>query len=364
MPSLGENYLVDLSKCLGQGYFGKLFMGIDRRNGERVAVKVGSRKNISHEFDMCRALMRSRKDKKFRDQPRRFVRMLFFNPNFHWNNAKDSSALAMELLGKDLGKLFAEAGREFSTKTTLMIAIQLLQCLEQLHSADILHCDLKPENFLVGKRNSGQESRIYAVDFGMAKEYRIRSRGDDDEIAKNQSSTSGDHSTNHVESDDKRHAIRGTLRYISIESHKGKVRSRRDEIESLSYVLIYFLRGGWLPWRGLTKANKGNTTDRRAHNDLVREVKENTKTRTLCQGVPKCYRHMLEKSRRMEFKERPDYKALRHSFEEEMRGRGMTLDFVFDWMHGHGHGHGRNVSRDVAIESKSDYTPASRSNDA
>ena len=99
---------------------------------------------------------------------RHFVKMLQLDVHLQ-HHGKAESALVMELLGKDLGRLFEENGRKFSAKTVLMIAIQLLECLEQLHAANILHCDLKPENFLVGRKCNNQDWRIFVVDFGMAK---------------------------------------------------------------------------------------------------------------------------------------------------------------------------------------------------
>ena len=164
--------------------------------------------------------------------------MLYLDASFrHRGQPGVKSALVIELLGKDLGKLFEESRQKFSAKTTLMIGVQLLRCLEQLHAADILHCDLKPENFLVGRRNSGKEGRIFIADFGMAKEYRTthnRGSGGGGGSLPSSSREAEGAAAHHVENDKKRHGIRGTIRYISVNSHKGMARSRRDEIESLS----------------------------------------------------------------------------------------------------------------------------------
>ena len=142
---------------------------------------------------------------------RHFVQMLYLDASFRHRGQHGKSALVLELLGKDLGKLFEETQHKFSAKTIFMIGIQLLRCLEQLHAADILHCDLKPENFLVGRRNSGKEGRIFVVDFGMAKEYRTHQEsGGGGSLP----SSREEGVAHHVENDHKRHGIRGTIRYI------------------------------------------------------------------------------------------------------------------------------------------------------
>jgi len=341
LVSVGENYVADMGKVLGKGYFGKIYVGKEKHGGEPVAVKVGDPKTLKNEYMIYGRLTAARE--KFKDlqaHHRHFVQMLYMDASFRHRGQHGKSALVLELLGKDLGKLFEETRQKFSAKTIFMIGIQLLRCLEQLHAADILHCDLKPENFLVGRRNSGKEGRIFVVDFGMAKEYRTnQGSGGGGSLP---SSREEEGVAHHVENDHKRHGIRGTIRYISINSHKGMARSRRDEIESLSYVLLYFAHAGWLPWRGLRKTKEGNNRNAsenltKSHNHLVLEVKENTPTAVLCRGVPHCYREILEKAKRMEFKERPDYKGLRGLLEEEMKRRELSLDFVFDWMLSHNH---------------------------
>ena len=212
----------------------------------------------------------------FPPSARHYVKLLQLDESFGHRRLDDEpgaeAALIMERLGKDLGRLFEEADGKFSTKTTLMISIQLLECLEQLHAAGILHCDLKPENFLVGRASSGRDTRIFVVDFGQAKEYwkpllagggggggggggvhhvtpmpsggagvqhkspqppgRGVGGGGGGGGARGSREEETEHQ--HIENDNKRHGVRGTIRYVSINAHKGKAVSRRDEIESLS----------------------------------------------------------------------------------------------------------------------------------
>jgi len=268
-----------------------------------VAIKVGRIKNLRNEFKTYERLWDARERKnELKTQPRHYVKLLQLDESFGHRRLDDEpgaeAALIMERLGKDLGRLFEEADGKFSTKTTLMISIQLLECLEQLHAAGILHCDLKPENFLVGRASSGRDTRIFVVDFGQAKEYwkpllaggggggvhhvtpmpsggagvhhkspQPPGRGAGGGGAKGSREEETDYQ--HIENDNKRHGVRGTIRYVSINAHKGKAVSRRDEIESLSYVLIYFLHGGWLPWRGLVKKKHGQQGNEKSHSEMA-----------------------------------------------------------------------------------------------
>ena len=175
---------------------------------------------------------------------RRFPKVYHLDVSFRH---RGESALVIEYLNKDLGKLFEEHRRKFSQKTTLMIAIQLLECLEQIHSANLLHCDLKPENCLIGRRSLNQESRLFMVDFGLSKEYRwprdVKGEQNRHGAGKKGKAPIGggkgkedyeESMYEHIEDDGRRHSVRGTIRFISINSHKRRERSRRDEIESLS----------------------------------------------------------------------------------------------------------------------------------
>lgn len=341
--SVGDAFVVDLDNCLGEGFFGKIFLGRQKQGGERVAVKTGRPSDLMTEYNsLVRLAEVKAKRKELENQPRRFPKVYHLDVSFRH---RGESALVIEYLNKDLGKLFEEHRRKFSPKTTLMIAIQLLECLEQIHSANLLHCDLKPENCLIGRRSLNQESRLFMVDFGLSKEYRwprdVKTEKNQYGAGKKGKAPFGggkgkedyeESMYEHIEDDGRRHSVRGTIRFISINSHKRRERSRRDEIESLSYVLLYLLNGGWLPWRGLAKHHPKNESHKRSHNQAVLEVKEKTSIDTLCQGVPRCYRELLETSRRMAFKERPDYERLRRLFYEELERRGWAHDSMFDWI--------------------------------
>lgn len=132
----------------------------------------------------------------------------------------------MDLLAQNLEELFVMCKRSFTLKTVLMLADQLISNLEYIHFKNFVHRDIKPENFLIG---SGRKSHVvHTIDFGLSKRYRdVRTY-------------------EHVPLKDGKPII-GKCRYASINSHKGMEQSRRDDMEALGYMLIYFLKGT-LPW--------------------------------------------------------------------------------------------------------------------
>ena len=146
----------------------------------------------------------------------------------HWFGVEgDYTVLIMAIMGPNLEQLFEFCEYQFSLKTVLLIAMQLVMRLEYLHAKNFVHRDMKPENILIGQGK--KSSTFYLIDFGLTKRYLCPKTG------------------NHIPFKEQKGII-GTTKYLSLSGHKGNEHSRRDDLESLGIILLYFMRRGHLPW--------------------------------------------------------------------------------------------------------------------
>ncbi|CAB3378895.1 Hypothetical predicted protein [Cloeon dipterum] len=215
----------------------------------------------------------------------------------------DYNVMVMELLGPSLEDLFNFCSRRFSLKTVLLLADQLISRIDFIHSRNFIHRDIKPDNFLMGLGKKG--NLVYIIDFGLAKKYRDGRTHQHILYRENKNLT-------------------GTARYASISTHLGIEQSRRDDLESLGYVLMYFNRGS-LPWQGLKAATKRQKYER------ISEKKMGTPIEELTRGYPAEFATYLYYCRSLRFEERPDYNYLRQMFRSLFHRQGFTYDYVFDW---------------------------------
>ncbi|THH27253.1 hypothetical protein EUX98_g6940 [Antrodiella citrinella] len=288
---VGVHYRV--GKKIGEGSFGVIFEGTNLLNSQTVAIKFEPRKAEAPQLrDECRS-----------------YRILAGCPGipqiYHFGQEGLHNILVIDLLGPSLEDLFDMCSRKFSIKTVCMAARQMLSRVQTIHEKNLIYRDIKPDNFLIGRPGTKSSNIVHVVDFGMAKQYRDPK------------------SKQHIPYRERK-SLSGTARYMSINTHLGREQSRRDDLESLGHVFMYFLRGS-LPWQGLKAATNKQKYEK------IGEKKQTTPIKELCEGFPEEFGIYLNYVRKLGFEETPDYDFLRELFAKVMKNNGDLDDGVYDW---------------------------------
>jgi serine/threonine protein kinase len=307
-----NNYV--LLKQIGHGAFGEIFLSFNLRDNIEVAIKreqkrIGKSVQLKTEAKVYQSLLNISQNQDLTGSIALSQETVHGVPKYYGvGELPDLSGyyLIMEFLGPNLNELFKFCGmRKFTISTCALLAIQMINRIENVHKHSFLHRDIKPENFMIGSQDASNV--IYLVDFGLSKRYK--------NVRNNQ----------HIPYREGRNLI-GTARYVSISTHLGIEQSRRDDLESVGYVLIFFLKG-FLPWQGM----KGGDKYQR-----IMEKKLQIPTDILCLGLPEEMAVYMNYVKSLRFEDRPDYDHLRGLFIKMLSNcistYGIDKEYIkFDW---------------------------------
>jgi len=282
-----------LGKKLGHGTFGDIYYGLNKDLppgdiDKLVAIKL---ENMSNSIKVLPFESKTYKHINPKNLNKGF-------PKIYWSGIEGNfNVLVMEILGPNLETLM-QRQKKFTLKTICQVAIEIIKILSDVHNYYIIHRDLKPENFVIGNDGS-----IKLIDFGLSKLYWTDGK--------------------HIEFK-KNSKLVGTIRYCSINTHTGHEQSRRDDLESLGYILVYFMKGR-LPWQGI------GVGDASKDRDLVKDMKMNTSPSVLCEGLPIQFAQYLDYVKSLGFYDKPDYNKLCKLFLQLYNSMGYAHDKVYDW---------------------------------
>lgn len=280
-------------KLISQGSFSVIYEGINIENNEQVAIKLES-KNNSNENQLIQ-------NETF------YLYILRHIPGIvkiiSTGHTKKYNILIEPLLGPTLYSLFLDHNKNFTLKDICLISLQCVDRLESIHNKGIIHCDIKPENFLIGLKD---KRIIYLIDFGLSRKFR------------------SDRTKKHIQFSITKTMV-GTARYASMNALSGLQLSRRDDLESLSYVILYFLTKK-LPWQGIT----AKSIDKRYKK--IFEKKFELENWDKFKILPDEIKNFVKYCRNLGFSEEPNYKLMKNYFFELLEKLNFEVDNNFSWI--------------------------------
>ena len=288
-PVLFKKFRV--KKKLGEGAFGDVYMGSTVEKNELIAIKVEQRK-------ILKPLLESEAFYLYSLKGLGIPEVLSFGRHKNYN------ILIEPLLGKSLFEIFAQRRKKLPLEDICLISMQIIERIQWVHSKNIVHRDIKPDNFLIGRKDP---NIIYLIDFGLSKKYK--------------SSTTGKHIRFGFTG-----KLTGTVRFGSANALRGGEQSRRDDLESIGYMIIYFMRGK-LPWQGVTGNKKMEKYLK------IYKMKKNISPEDLCRFLPKQMTQYIRYVKQLEFEQEPDYNYLRSLFKSLLKIINGTNDqLLFSWI--------------------------------
>ncbi|XP_010690200.2 casein kinase 1-like protein HD16 [Beta vulgaris subsp. vulgaris] len=284
---VGGSPLYKVEEKLGKGGFGQVYIG------RRVSVPHASMKKGPVAMEV--ALKFERQNSKGCSNGPPYEWQVYNKlvgchgvPRVHYKGSQgDFYIMVMDMLGPSLWDAWNKNSQSMSTEMVACIAAEAISILKSIHSRGYVHGDVKPENILLGPPGTPDEKKLFLADLGLATKWQ-------------------DLKGLHVGYDQRPDAFRGTVRYASVHAHLGRTSSRRDDLESLAYTLVFLLRGS-LPWQGYQGDNKGF---------LVCKKKMATSPQVLCSLCPEPFKEFLEHVVNLKFDEDPDYSKYISLFDE------------------------------------------------
>ena len=274
-------------KKLGEGSFGKVYKV--ESNNKYYATKLESKKHSQGLLESEATIMTYLKGSNI---PK--IELLTQNEEYN--------ILIMELMGKSLEELI-NIHKNFSIKTVCMLAYQMINILQFIHEKHIIHRDIKPDNFVMGLNENN--AHLFIIDFGLSKKFRSSKTLIQYPLIKKKK-------------------LIGTARYASIHALEELEQSRRDDLESVGYVLIYFLKGS-LPWQGLKAKGKEERYRK------ILEKKKEISSEELCKGFPIIFQNFVYYVKNLDYLEEPDYENLKNMFIGFINNElNENFDFIYD----------------------------------
>ena len=280
----------EIIRKLGKGSFGLVYLGKIINSNNFVAVKFEPKNQIEHILERESYLL-------YYLRGFGIPEVITFGHNSKYN------VLVQTLLGNSINDIFFQYNKKFSMKDCCMIGLQMLDRLEYIHSKYIIHRDIKPDNFLVGKED---ESLIYLIDFGLAKKY--------------MSSRTGKHVKFSINK-----KWSGTSRFASANSLRGVVQSRRDDLESLCYILLFIMKGN-LPWDNVFGYSENDDIL------LIYKIKKFMSPDLLFFNLPKETSEFFKYCKKLDFDKKPDYNYLRSLLLKILNNQNDKNDLYFSWI--------------------------------
>jgi casein kinase I family protein HRR25 len=294
----GKHGTYRLRKLLGKGGFGEVYTAENVRSGVVDAIKLEDSSAPRHQL---------KKEWKLYTELGANVNSNYTGiPRVYWfGRVEQYRCMLMQGLGMSLQGKFKVDNKIWSIETICRLAIQMINVLEFVHEKHIVHRDLKPGNILLDKQNK----RLFLIDYGLSTYYA--------------DTVTGEHIAQLEQPREpaKEGALVGTATFCSVRAHEHVRLSRRDDIEEMSYLIAYFVRGN-LPWQ------VSKTIEKPRRNKMIYASKKATNAELLFRGHPRQLRQLCAYSRELAYEAKPNYDQMRAWMRELLVERDADPDVL------------------------------------